>query len=155
MDFEIVRVEKTKNREGHDEVFVQMNYLDSDTGTVIPYSKWLSQTEQEQFLKDENALELVLVPKWEPFAAARHVETKAAEEAGKLTMEKAIAVLVDAGAMTKVTAVKFTQEQVSALETAAKAIDAAKVDAVVEAKALEESPIKEEPLEAPAKKLVP
>lgn len=146
MAYEIHRVDTVKNREGQDEVFVQISYTDEVKGTIIPYAKWLSQSEQEQYLKDERTLESVLIPKWLLFATAQHAEAKAAEEASKLTMAKAIAALVDSGAMVKTTAGKFSQEQVATLEAAAKVITDDKVDAVVSPEAVAEPP-NEEPLE--------
>lgn len=134
MKIDILRAEVVPDRLGNDEVFVQIQYSDSEKGVYVPFAKWLTQSEQEIYIHDNSALERELAPGWEPFAVAQYAEAKAAEEASRLTMEKAIAALVDAGAVTKATAGKFTQEQVATLETAAKAIEQVKVDAVVEAK---------------------
>jgi hypothetical protein len=131
MDYEIIRAETVPDREGRDEVFVQIQYSDRATGKIVHYAKWLTSAEQEKYKEDKAFLESDLIPKWEPFAIAQHEEAKAAEEASKLTMEKAIAALVDTGAMSKATAGKFSKAQVATLETAAKEISQAKVDAVV------------------------
>lgn len=133
MKYDIIRLEKTKNREGQDETFVQLQYLDEDTGEIIHYARWLSQIEQDQYVKDEKLLESELIPKWFPFAQAMAAQSKAAEEANRLTMGKAIIALIDAGAMTKTAPGKFTKDQIEAFEMAAKSVRDDQVDTIVRA----------------------
>lgn len=103
MNFEIIRVEKTKNSEGQDEVFVQINYTDETNGTIIPYAKWLSQSEQERFLNDENILGS-LVESWSTQALELYNETHTSVSSISVTMRQARLALLGAGLLDQIDA---------------------------------------------------
>lgn len=50
MSYKIIRLEKSKSRDGRDEVFVEMRITD-DLGTY-PYGRWLDDDELEAFKKE-------------------------------------------------------------------------------------------------------
>jgi hypothetical protein len=56
---EITRIEKTKSREGKDEVFVAMILQDEALGTV-PFGHWLTPTEMEQFILNEDSVPQIM-----------------------------------------------------------------------------------------------
>jgi hypothetical protein len=56
---EITRIEKTKSREGKDEVFVHMTLQDEELGH-IPFGHWLTPAEMEQFVADEDSVPQIM-----------------------------------------------------------------------------------------------
>ncbi len=58
MRYKILRLEKTKSREGNDEIFVDVNIYD-DLG-VTPFGHWLTEAEMAMYLKDNNAINKIV-----------------------------------------------------------------------------------------------
>lgn len=131
MAHDIVRVEKAKSREGLDEVFVHVNYVDDDSGEIMTYARWMTPTEVEQYLADESKATLdSVVGKYAATAKQHHEANKAAVAASHITVEKVIAALVNANLM-EAPKTKLSQAEVDNLTASVRTISAEKVSAVV------------------------
>ena len=56
MSVEIIRIEDTVDRDNNPEMFVQVQYTDSETGILVPFSKWLFRDQYEKAKTDPTFL---------------------------------------------------------------------------------------------------
>lgn len=71
--FQVLRQENTKNREGQDEVFVDVQIFD-DTVGVINYPRWYTGAQAATLIADPSAIDGIITPIMSALVAQRQYE---------------------------------------------------------------------------------
>lgn len=93
MSYQILRTEDTVDKNNNPEMFIQVQFTDSETGTIVPYATWV-QGETYTLAKDDiNSL----VASWENDIIKAHLIEEPIVNTNSVTMRQARLALLHAG----------------------------------------------------------
>jgi hypothetical protein len=75
MDYVIIRLEETTDRQGAPEVFVQVEYTHDVTGAKIPYAQWIIGEQATAYFADKSILPDIIAS-WEDEALRLYQESQ-------------------------------------------------------------------------------
>jgi len=103
MSFQIIRVEDTVDRDGHPEMFVQVEYTDVATGTKVPFSRWLFQDHYQSAKADPAFLDS-LVASWEESTVQEYIIEHGIQNPNQISKRQARLALLQSGLLETVNA---------------------------------------------------